>query len=154
LGINVQYRGTCGGSNIPRAVKTIIARSSEQVGQKYNCIHWNNIINIETKQFQYQSSSKLDQSCLLNIGPDNLIPIVTSADCVTTKQIESIVKNRSAISTQKKCLKQLSVKTDKLIEVPVYKSTSNLSFINCRSVRNKTSDLVEHIVDNDSTFVH
>ena len=88
LGINVQYRGTRGGSNIQRAVKTIITRSSKQVGQKCNRINWSNLINTETKQYQYKSSSKIDQSCLLKIGLLNCQSVRNQCDIIVNYLLE------------------------------------------------------------------
>jgi len=67
-------------------------------------------------------------------GHRNLIPTVLSnrlsTRCPTPERGNGIVKSN-------------------LTFVPVFKNTLNLSLINCQSVRNKTNEVIDHIIDNN-----
>jgi hypothetical protein len=90
-------------------------------------------------QYGYRHVSNSEVQC--GVHKDNLISVVG-------QQIESIVSNRGSVVNSSDSFTNRALQKN-LIQVPVYKQTSNFALINCQSVRNKTSCLTDHLIDND-----
>lgn len=61
------------------------------------------------------------------------------------KPIPVLVSSRSISNNYK----QAGVTMNNLIKIPVYDSTTKLSLINCQSVRNKTTTIMDHLISNN-----